>query len=130
MPVFTAKEQAADVFGRLFEILLDDPTFADTVRSQALSVLFLHDDPQLTLFVDADGVYLDEVPHDPAITIKMSCDVADALWRGKLLMPVALATRKIRVKGKVAKVLEFVPLLQPAFDQYSDIAAAAGVHPK
>lgn len=127
MTAYTSKDQAAEVFTTLFEIMLEDETFRTTVRSQGLSVLFLHDDPQLTVFVNADGVWVDEAPHAPAITIKMSCDVADALWAGRLLMPMALATRKIRVKGRVAKVIEFVPLLQPAFDRYPAIAAEAGV---
>ncbi len=127
MSAFTTKEQAVSVFTRLFEIMLEDETFTHTVRSQNLSVLFLHDDLGFTLFVDGSGVYVDHAPHAPAITIKMTTDVADALWAGRLLMPMALATRKIRVKGKVSKVIEFVPLLQPAFDQYPSIAAAAGV---
>lgn len=127
MSAFTSKPQAVSVFTRLFEILLEDQTFSTAVRSQHLSVLFLHDDLGFTLFVNADGVHIDETPHAPAITIKMTTDVADALWAGRLLMPMALATRKIRVKGKVSKVIEFVPLLQPAFDQYPSIAADAGV---
>jgi putative sterol carrier protein len=127
MSAFTTKDQAVSVFTELFEIMLADETFSHAVTSQHLSVLFLHDDLGFTVFVDGQGVYVDHRPYDPAITIKMSTDVADALWAGRLLMPMALATRKIRVKGKVSKVIEFVPLLQPAFDQYPTIAAAAGV---
>ena len=51
-----------------------------------------------------------------------------ALWAGRLLMPIALATRKIKISGSVAKVIEFVPMLQPAFDRYPQIAADAGVN--
>ena len=68
------------------------------------------------------------MPYPPSITIQMSCTSADALWSGRLLMPIALATRKIKISGSVAKVIEFVPMLQPAFDRYPQIAAAAGVH--
>jgi hypothetical protein len=46
---------------------------------------------------------------------------------GKLLMPAALATGRVRVKGNVARVLEFVPLLHPAFDVYPTIASEAGL---
>jgi hypothetical protein len=124
---FTSRDQAAAVFTQLFEILLEDDAFAATVRSQRLSVLFVHSSPDLTVFVDADGVRVDAAPHAPVLSIKMSCDDADALWAGRLLLPVALATRRIRVKGRVSQVLEFVPLLQPAFDRYPAIAASAGV---
>lgn len=127
MGAFTSKDQAASVFTTLFEILLDDERFASTVRREQLSVQFHHSAPDLTVFVNADGVWVDEAPSAPTIAIKMSCDSADALWSGRLLMPIALATGKIRIKGSVAKVIEFVPLLQPAFDQYPTIAAGAGI---
>lgn len=126
MTRFTSREQAASVFTTLFEILLEDERFATTVRREQLSVQFFHSDPDLTIFVSADGVWVDETPMAPTISIKMSCETADALWSGRLLMPIALGTGKIRIKGSVAKVIEFVPLLQPAFDQYSAIAAEAG----
>ena len=128
MPAFSSKEQAASVFTTLFEILLEDDRFESTVRKEGLTVLFKHSDPELTVYLDADGVYVDEVPNAPAITIQMSCTTADALWAGRLLMPIALATRKIKISGSVAKVIEFVPMLQPAFDRYPQIAADAGVN--
>ena len=127
MPAFATKDQAASVFSQLFEILLQDERFQTTVRTENLTVLFKHSDPELTVYLDADGVYVDEVPGVPAITIQMSCTTADALWAGRLLMPIALATRKIKISGSVAKVIEFVPMLQPAFDRYPQIAADAGV---
>jgi hypothetical protein len=126
-PAFSSKDQAASVFSTLFGILLEDDRFVSTVRTD-LTVLFKHSDPELTLYLDADGVYVDEVPNAPAITIQMSCTTADALWAGRLLMPIALATRKIKISGSVAKVIEFVPMLQPAFDRYPQIAADAGVN--
>lgn len=128
MPAFSSKEQAASVFTTLFEILLEDDRFSTTVRNEKLTVLFKHSDPDMTVYLDADGVYVDEVPNAPAITIQMSCTSADALWSGRLLMPIALATRKIKISGSVAKVIEFVPMLQPAFDRYPQIAADAGVN--
>jgi hypothetical protein len=57
----------------------------------------------------------------------MSSDTAHRLWMGTLTMPLALATGKVRVKGSVAKVVEFVPMLQPAFDRYPAIAEAEGL---
>ncbi|MEO7235538.1 MAG: hypothetical protein ABIW80_09195 [Lapillicoccus sp.] len=128
MPAFSSKDQAAAVFTQLFEILLEDERFASTVRAEKLSVLFKHSDPDLTVFLAPDGVVVDEIPYPPSITIQMSCTSADALWSGRLLMPIALATRKIKISGSVAKVIEFVPMLQPAFDRYPQIAAAAGVN--
>jgi putative sterol carrier protein len=127
MPAYTSKDQAAAVFSQLFEIMLEDPAFGAIVRERGLSVRFVHTKPDFELFVDADGVRVDGPPAPAAITIKMSCDTADALWTGRLLMPVAVATGRIRIRGSVATVIEFVPQLQPAFDRYPELAAAAGV---
>jgi putative sterol carrier protein len=78
--------------------------------------------------MSADQVLIgDDVPDSSTVTIKMSCDTAHALWSGTLMMPTAIATGKVRIRGKVSKVLELVPVLQPAFDRYPQIAAAHGV---
>ena len=127
MPTYTSKTQAVAVFAQLFEILLEDDDFARLVRDQALSVRFVHTKPEFELLVDSDGVRVDAPPAPTTLMIKMSCDTADALWSGRLLMPIAVATGRIRIKGSVARVIEFVPLLRPAFDRYPALAAAAGV---
>jgi putative sterol carrier protein len=94
-----------------------------------MSVRFVHTKPDFELHVDADGVRVDGPSAPTTLMIRMSCDTADALWAGRLLMPIAVATGKIRIKGGVARVIEFVPLLRPAFDRYPSLAAAAGVTP-
>jgi putative sterol carrier protein len=127
MPAYTSKDQATAVFSQLFEILLEDPGFGAIVRDRTLSVRFVHTKPDFELHVDAGGVRVDGPPAQASVTIKMSCDTADALWTGRLLMPIAVATGRIRIKGNVATVIEFVPLLRPAFDRYPALAAAAGV---
>lgn len=83
--------------------------------------------PDFVLHISENGVQLDDTTTPAALTIKMSSDNAHALWAGQLLMPLALATGKIRVRGSVTKMLEFQPLLQPAFDRYPQIANEAGV---
>jgi putative sterol carrier protein len=127
MPAYTSRDQAVSVFAHLFEILLEDDGFAAIVRDEGLTVRFVHTKPDFELFVDSSGVRVDDCPAEATLSIKMSCDTADALWAGRLLMPIAVATGRIRIKGSVSKVIEFVPLLHPAFDRYPALASAAGV---
>ncbi len=127
MTVFDSKEQAVSVFSRLFEILLEDEEFVSRVRVKGLTLHLAQTKPDFELFVEPEGVHVDRTPARAAITIKMSCDTAHALWSGNLLMPIALATGRVRIRGSVSKVLEFVPLLRPAFDRYPELAAGAGV---
>ncbi len=128
MPIYDSPEQANHVFGQLFKILIEDDNFAGRLRESSLSVRLIHTKPDCHIFVSPDEVLFgDEVPAEAAITIKMSCDTAHALWLGKLMMPSAVATGKVRIRGKVAKVIELVPILQPAFDRYPEIAATSGI---
>jgi putative sterol carrier protein len=127
MTVFDSKEQAVGVFSQLFELLLQDETFSTRVREAGLSLRLVQSKPDFALHISNDGVRVDDITTPAALTIKMSSDNAHALWSGQLLMPLALATGKIRVRGSVTKMLEFQPLLQPAFDRYPQIALEAGV---
>ena len=128
MTVYDTTDQAEQVFGSLFRILAEDEAFTTRLRDSGLTVRLLQSKPDCAIFLSPDGVVVgDQAPADAAITIKMSCDTAHALWTGALMMPTALATGRIRIRGKVAKVLEFVPILQPAFDRYPEIAAASGI---
>jgi putative sterol carrier protein len=128
MPVYDSTDKANAVFGRLFEILREDDHFIARLRETGLSVRIIHTKPDCTIFVSPEQINIgDTNSADAAITIKMSCDTAHALWLGKLMVPTAVATGKLRIRGKVAKVIELVPILQPAFDRYPEIAAASGL---
>jgi hypothetical protein len=124
VPVFSSPEQAQEVFRTLFEILLKDEEFRTRLIESNLSLHLIQTKPDIELFVSPEGVSLGTPPVSAAIRIKMSCDTAHALWKGELLMPLALGMGKVRIKGNVAKVLEFVPMLQPAFDRYPEIVSA------
>ncbi len=128
MPVFPSGEMAVKVFGSLFGVLLEDEDFVARARQEELSVRLVHTKPDCEIYVAPHGVFAGEQPQGPAaITLRMTCDTAHALWMGRLLVPVAIATGRLRIRGKVAKVLELVPMLRPAFDRYPDIAAASGI---
>ncbi|WP_406444136.1 hypothetical protein OHB00_45650 [Streptomyces sp. NBC_00631] len=130
MSVFPSSEMAVKVFSGLFTVLLEDADFVAKARQDGLSVRLVHTKPDCEIFVSPQGVRVGEEPAGPAaITLKMSCDTAHALWMGRLPVPVAVATGRLRIRGKVAEVLELVPMLRPAFDRYPEIAAAAGIGP-
>ncbi|MBA8826614.1 putative sterol carrier protein [Saccharopolyspora lacisalsi] len=124
MPVFSSSEQAQEVFRTLFEILLEDDVFLFRMTDSNLSLHLVQTKPDVEMFVSPDGVHDGPPPSRATIRIKMSCDTAHSLWKGELLMPMALGTGKVRIKGSVSKVMEFVPILQPAFDRYPEIIAA------
>jgi hypothetical protein len=126
--VFSSGEAAVEVFGRLFGVLWEDDGFRSGIRRHGLTVCLVHTEPDCLVFVSGDRLVVGEdAPREAVVTVGMSCDTAHALWMGRLLVPVAVATGRVRIRGKVARVLELVPVLQPAFDRYPQIAAAAGI---
>jgi putative sterol carrier protein len=129
MTLYANTDQAEHVFGGMFSILMEDEAFTRQLADADLSATLIHTSPDCVVHVSTDGVRLgDDAKAAPTdIMIKMSCDTAHSLWMGTLMMPTAIATRKVRIRGKVAKVIEFVPILQPAFDRYPQISADAGV---
>jgi putative sterol carrier protein len=128
MPIYESTSQAEDVFGTLFRILIEDDNFRERLRATGLNARLLQKNPECHIFISPDEILLgDDVPEESSITIKMSCDTAHSLWMGTLMMPTAVATGRVRIRGKVAKVIEFVPILQPAFDRYPEVVAASGV---
>lgn len=128
MPKYETTAQAEHVFGELFRILVADEAAFASLRENDLTVRLVHTKPDCQVYVAESGVLLgDDVPDSAAVTIKMSCDTAHKLWLGTLMLPTAIATGKVRIRGKVAKVLELVPILQPAFDRYPELSATSGV---
>lgn len=128
MAVFESTEVAERVFGNLFEILLKDEQFTSKLRASNLTIRLTQTDPECVVHVSADALTLGAgAPEEATVKIKMSSDTAHQLWLGKLMMPTAIATGKVRIRGKVARVLELVPILRPAFDRYPELAAQEGL---
>lgn len=127
MPFYHSKEQAEKVFGELFTILSKDTHAMEMMKKSELKVVVKHKNPEYIIGFDVDGLHTDISEFTPNVRIAMSCDTAHKLWLGELLMPVALATGKVRVRGSVPKILEFIPVMRPAFDRYPDLAKSHGV---
>ncbi|MFC9842691.1 SCP2 sterol-binding domain-containing protein [Streptomyces sp. NPDC127595] len=128
MAVFESTQVAERVFGTLFEILLKDEQFTSQLRASNLTIRLTQSDPECIVHVSADALTVGaDAPEEATVKIKMSSDTAHQLWLGKLMMPTAIATGKVRIRGKVARVLELVPILRPAFDRYPELAAQEGL---
>ena len=65
-----------------------------------------------------------EVPAD--ITMWMKSDVGHRFWLGKMNLILALATRQMKVKGPVTKLMAILPILKPAFALYPKVLKKKG----
>jgi putative sterol carrier protein len=124
MPVFATREDAEATFGALFGELWKDAEVQNGLREARLSVLFTHTGPDVCVYMSADEIDVNAGPGRHAShTFRMSSDTAHAIWSGHVPFASAVTSGKLRIFGKVAKVLELMPILQPAFDIYPKVVA-------
>ena len=128
MPIFT-KEVAHDLFGDLWTKMVNETEFGKKLKEDNLSVMFVCTDPEVTMFVDANGPLFDDDAADKTatVTMKMASDTAHLYWLKKLNVPKALALRQIKAKGPVGKILQLMPLLKPGQAMYPDYCKKYGV---
>ncbi|HYU86956.1 MAG TPA: hypothetical protein VEK80_19280 [Kribbellaceae bacterium] len=129
MSVFASAEPATTAFRRLFQELSEQQTFTDGLRAGGLTLLFDHTDPQCRILVSPDGVRTgdDATTATVSHTFKMTCDTAHSLWLGKIPFAGAVNAAQLRIFGSVAKVIEVMILLEPAFERYPKIVAELGI---
>lgn len=121
MPIFT-KEVAEELFGELWMKMIKETEFGPKLKESNMSILFVVDDPDITMFVDENGAVFDEEAkaRTPTVTMKMNGDTVHKYWLKKIFIPKALATRQIKAKGPVGKVLQLLPLMKPGHALYPD----------
>ncbi|PIP38599.1 MAG: hypothetical protein COX19_11760 [Desulfobacterales bacterium CG23_combo_of_CG06-09_8_20_14_all_51_8] len=121
MPIFT-KQVATDLFGELWMKMINETEFGPNLKAANMSILFVVNDPEVTMFVDGNGpVFEDEARAKvPTVTMKMNGDTVHKFWLKQVFIPKALAMRQIIAKGPVGKVLQLLPLLKPGQVLYPD----------
>jgi hypothetical protein len=128
MSVFPSPEAATEVFGSLFAAARQDDRFTGGLREAGITMLFEHRDPGCRVFVSADELITgDGAPGYATLVVKSSCDDAHALWLGLTTFPALVTTGRMKILGKVSKVLEVMPALVPVFEHYPAVARDAGL---
>ena len=128
MPIFT-RQIALDLFEDLWTKMINETEFGPKMKADNLSILFVCNDPDVTMYVDGNGPLFDEEAKDKAasVTMKMSSDTAHYYWLKKLNVPKALALRQIKAKGPVGKILQLMPLLKPGQAMYPEYCRKYGL---
>ena len=87
-----------------------------------ITMLFVVKDPDFLVYVDSNGVKIDAEIDNPQADIQftLSVDTAHRFWLKELSLPKALATRQVRTKGSLPKVMKLLPLLKPAYTRYRE----------
>ena len=128
MTVFANTEKMYEVLGNLFRNLMSNEEVLEKFLAAEITILFeIHDPAGQIWLAPEQGVICGPADLKPTITMSLSGDSCHKFWLKQLSMPVALATRKIKARGPLPKVLKLLPLLNPAYEAYPEIATSHGL---
>ena len=129
MAIFESTEKMYEVLGELFETLLAHPAVSEKFKNQNVTIRFIMSEPKGEIWLLPEGKVVCGVPDGVKedISMVLSGDTAHKFWLKQITMPVALAKGLIKAKGPLPKVLKLLPLLNPAYEAYPEIAKKHGL---
>ena len=105
----------------LWKYIVFESGLGEKMRDYGVSYKYILTEPDGYLYVDPDTVITgDEANRDAVITMELSGDTVVKFWTKQLALPVALATRKIKAKGPIPKVLKMLPALKPVYEIFPE----------
>ena len=128
MSVFKDTEQMYDVLGDLWNYVIKETEVGSKLKEYEVTYKFVIDDPSGYLFVAHDQVITGSVANrDAVITMELSGETIHKFWLKKIVLPAALATRKIKSRGPIPKVLKMLPYLKSVYELYPRYCEKYGV---
>jgi len=128
MTVFKDTQHIYEVLSDLWNYVIRETEFGPKLKEYEITYKFVLKEPSGYLFVDHDKVLTgDAANQDAVITMELSGDTIHKFWRKQIALPVALATRQIKSKGPIPKVLKILPYLKPVYELYPQYCEKYGV---
>ena len=128
MPVFKDTEQMYEMLGDLWNHIISDTEVGKKMEEYEISYKFVITQPDGYLWVSHEKVLTgDEANQDAVITMELSGDTVHDFWLRKIKLPVALATKKIKSKGPIPKVLKMLPFLKTVHEEYPEYCKKHGL---
>jgi hypothetical protein len=123
MAIFKDAEKMYEVLGGCFKYAITETEFGDKMKEYDITYKFIMHEPEGFIWVSHDTVLTGkDADKDGIITMELSGDSAHKFWLKQLSLPVALATKKIKSKGPIPKVLKILPYLKPVYERYPKVA--------
>jgi putative sterol carrier protein len=127
MAVFKNTEYLYEVLGGFWKALSEREDFSRALKEANVQIKYEISDPSAIIWVGPDGVEFGEQNLKADVTMQLAGDVCHAFWKKELSLPVALAMRKIKSKGNIAKVMKLLPVLKPAYELYPEYMKKHGL---
>lgn len=121
MSLFKDTNHMNEFLEDLWKYIVFESGLGDKMKHDDVSLKYIISDPDSYLFVDPNTVITGkEANRDAVITMELSGDTIIQFWTKQLSLPVALATRKIKSKGPIPKVLKLLPALKPVYEVFPE----------
>ena len=128
MSAFKDTQQMYNVLGDLWNYVIKETEVGPKLKEYGVTYKFVIKDPDGYIFVTHDRVITgSEADQDAVITMELSGDTVHQFWQKKIVLPVALATRKIKSRGPIPKVLKMLPYLKSVYELYPKYCEKYGV---
>ena len=128
MGVFKDTNHMYEFLEDLWKYIVFESGLEDKMRQYGVSYKYTITDPDGFLYVDPDNVITGkEADRDAVIRMELSGDTIHQFWLKKLTLPVALATRKIKAKGPIPKVLKMLPALKSVYEKFPEYCEKHGL---
>ncbi|MFZ2630904.1 MAG: SCP2 sterol-binding domain-containing protein [Desulfosalsimonadaceae bacterium] len=121
MSLFKDTNHMYEFLEDLWKHIVFEAGLGEKMREYGVTYKYIITEPDGYLFVDPDNVITGEAANkDAVITMELSGDTVVKFWTKQLSLPVALATRKIKSKGPIPKVLKMLPALKPVYEIFPE----------
>ena len=128
MSLFKDANQMNVFLEDLWKYIVFESGLGEKMREYGVTYKYVITDPDSFLYVDPDNVITGkEANKDAVITMELTAETIVKFWTKQLSLPVALATRKIKSKGPIPKVLKMLPALKPVFDIFPEYCKKHGI---
>ena len=112
-------EHMYQILGELWNYVIKETEFGTKLKEYEITYKFVVNNPNGYIFVTHDQVITgSEGNQDAVITMELSGETIHKFWLKKINLPVALATKKIKSRGPIPKVLKILPYLKPVYELY------------
>jgi hypothetical protein len=126
MAIFQSAEQMYEHFTPFLADLVKDPVVGPKFVAANTSFQVNYADPDAVMVLDATVdppvALVGEEARAASVEVQLSLSADDGhkFWLGELNLPVALARRKVKIDGPIAKLLGMLPAITPAFAMYRE----------
>lgn len=130
MALFRDADDVYSTIGVFCTRMLTDPELGPLLNGLDMSMQLAFTDPDCAIVLDCRGTEpkVDLGPVDYAIDtrLEMTADTGHKLWLGDLNPTLAMASRKIKPSGKLAKAMGLQKILDPAQSLYRAVLREQG----